>query len=208
MSAAQRPREGETERQRDSIPPSLRPSVSPPPRLVLNYKAQLANAMSTLARDPLTRFVGYGMTKGGALGTLRDVPREQIVETPVAENLLMGVATGLALAGLRPVAYIERMDFLLNALDCLVNHLDKAASLSRGEFTPAVIVRVTVGNHQKPLFTGAPHIQDFSAALRTMLRMPVVQLERESNIREIYETAYAQQCQGRSTVIVEYKDLI
>jgi pyruvate/2-oxoglutarate/acetoin dehydrogenase E1 component len=175
----------------------------------MTYKESLTAAMSALAADPLTRFVGYGMAKGGALGTLRHVPREQIVETPVAENLLLGVATGLSLAGLRPVAYIERMDFLLNALDCLVNHLDKAANLSRGEFTPAVIVRITVGNHTKPLFTGPPHVQDFSLALRWMLKeTPVIQLEAADDIAGIYAAAREQQLRGESTVLVEYKDLI
>jgi pyruvate/2-oxoglutarate/acetoin dehydrogenase E1 component len=175
-----------------------------------SYKEQLTAAMTALGADPLTRFVGYGMHKNGGLGTLKAVPRAQTVDMPVAENLLVGAAMGMALTGLRPLVYIERMDFILNAMDAIVNHLDKAASLSRGEWSPGVIIRTTVGNKAKPLFTGAPHVQDFTEAFRSMVQMPVIRLlaEDTDRIPQIYAAAAAQQREGKSCLIVEFKDLI
>src|SRR5579871_6790066 len=112
----------------------------------LTYKEALTAAMDQLALDPTVRFVGYGLLHGRAAGTLKNVPVAQIVETPVAENLMVGLAIGMSLRGLRPVVYIERMDFILNALDAIVNHLDKIGGMSHGQFNPAVILRVVVGN--------------------------------------------------------------
>lgn len=172
-----------------------------------SYKQKITAAMAALAEDPARIFVGYGLTHGRALGT---IPRTaEILETPVAENLMAGLAIGLSLTGRLPVLYFERMDFVLNALDALVNHLDKAAALSKGEFKPAVIIRITVGNSAKPLFTGAPHTQDFYAPLRWMMpQTDVVQLIPDDDIAAIYAAASSQQRQGRSTILVEYKDMM
>jgi hypothetical protein len=177
-----------------------------------SYKFNLTAAMTALACDPLTRFVGYGLRRGRAMGTLASVPENQIIETPVAENLMTGVAIGLALTGLKPVVYFERADFLLNALDAIVNHLAPAARLSRGEFRPAVILRITVGNKQKPLFTGPVHTQDFHAALRQMLPSDFdvfdLREDQTENIAWIYQRAADRQADGFSSAFFEYKDLI
>lgn len=164
--------------------------------------------MNALACDPATRFVGYGLRHGRAMGTLASVPDEQIVETPVAENLMAGVAIGLALTGLKPVVYFERADFLLNALDAIVNHLDKAATLSRGVFKPAVILRITVGNREKPLFTGPPHVQDFFQPLNRMVTFPVRAITCAEEAISIYDHCRFDQDNGVSTAVFEYKDLM
>ena len=131
------------------------------------------------------------------------------VETPVAENLMVGLAIGMSLAGLRPVVYIERMDFILNALDAIVNHLDKIAQMSHGEFNPAIILRVVVGNKHKPLFTGATHTQDFTEAVRSMVGFDVARCTSAANILAQYRYAYsAMEAQRGSTMLVENKDLI
>ncbi len=132
----------------------------------------------------------------------------QIVETPVAENLMVGMATGMALFGLKPVVFIERCDFVLNALDALVNHLDKIHLISRGEFRPVAIIRIVVGNRTKGLATGATHTQDFGAELAAMCRHCAVRDVRDSwEVEAAYEKAARDD--GKMThVILEYKDLM
>lgn len=174
----------------------------------MTYKQRIAACMTQLAQDKRARFIGYGLKNGKAGGTLVDVSPEQIIETPVAENLMAGIAIGQSLAGNLPVLYFERMDFLLNAADAIVNHLDAAAQISRGQFKPSVIIRCVVGNRSKPLFTGATHTQDFSEAFRSMLRMRLVQLTASTDIAKEFGTAQEQQLVGKSTLLVEYKDLL
>jgi pyruvate/2-oxoglutarate/acetoin dehydrogenase E1 component len=172
------------------------------------YKQALTDSMATLAGDPARRFVGYGLTHGRCAGTLAAARPEQIIETPVAENLMAGAAIGLSLAGLKPVVFIERADFLLNALDAIVNHLDKIALLSRGEFKPAVILRIVVGNSKKPLFTGATHTQNFAFALQQMVSFPVYELLDAEKVETCYLEAVSNQDRGVSTALFEFKDLL
>lgn len=179
----------------------------------MTYKESITQAMSDLARDPLVRFIGYGVRVGGrAAGTLAGVNESQLIETPVAENLMVGLATGMALAGLRPVVYIERMDFILNAMDAIVNHLDKIHVLSQGQFHPTVILRVVVGNRNKPLYTGVTHTQDFLEPLSKMVSFPVLGLTTSEQIQPQYRKAYEAMTAADSTrsssILVEYKDLI
>lgn len=175
------------------------------------YKDELARAMAMLAEDPASRFIGYGVKQGRAMGTLKGVAEEKLVETPVAENLMVGLATGMALMGLKPLVFIERCDFLLNAADALVNHLDKMVMISRGAFSPCAIIRVVVGNRRGGLQTGATHVQDFSAAFASMLQtIPVVCLTEAEQIVPAYAEALDKltACGNHSTMLVEYKDLL
>ena len=172
------------------------------------YKDALTGAMETFAMDPKARFIGYGVkepSRGG--GTFAGVPKEQCVETPVAENLMVGLAIGMALAGLKPLVYIERADFMLNALDAIVNHLDAMQGISKGEFIPTVILRIVVGNKDKPLYTGPTHTRDFSDALEKMVSFPVLRLR----IPEEVIHGYANAITGLSfcsSALFEYKDLM
>jgi pyruvate/2-oxoglutarate/acetoin dehydrogenase E1 component len=172
-----------------------------------SYKTELTAAMDSLALDPAVRFVGYGVSIGRAMGTLKNVPASRMLETPVAENLMVGLAIGMALKGLKPVVFFERFDFVLNAMDAIVNHLDKIETLSHGEFKPTMILRIVVGNREKPLFTGETHVQDFEEALAKLVTFPVVHLPNDRYIRGEY--AVAHQALGvHSTAIIEYKDMI
>lgn len=172
----------------------------------LSYKDELTKAMELLAQDPLVRFVGYGVKIGGrAGGTLKNVADSHLIEMPVAENLMLSFAIGLSLKGLKPVVFIERFDFILNALDAIVNHLDKIDALSHGEFNPTMILRIVVGNRREPLFTGKTHTQDFSVALRALVSFPVIQLQGAGDIGREYKQAH--EYLGRqSTALIEYKD--
>jgi pyruvate/2-oxoglutarate/acetoin dehydrogenase E1 component len=174
----------------------------------MTYKESLTTSMDLLAMDPKTVFVGYNVRRGSmANGTLVNVPKKQLIETPVAENLMMGMAVGLSLEGFLPVVYFERFDFILNAMDAIINHLDKLAVLSTGQFKPKVIIRIVVGANA-PLFTGPTHTQDFTEALRKLVSFPVIQLAslhpRDGQPTTIYGNALAS---PTSTAIVEYREL-
>jgi len=140
----------------------------------VRYQDAITDAMFDLSRDPMRRFLGYNVGCGNlANGTLARVPAEQRIETPAAENLMVGLAIGLSLEGYKPVVWFERFDFVLNALDAIVNHADKLNAISRGQYAPQIIFRVNVGGKARPLFSGPTHTQDFTKAVREMVKMPV-----------------------------------
>ena len=125
----------------------------------------------------------------------------QLIETPVAENLIVSSAIGLSIEGFKPVVYIERFDFVLNAMDTIVNHLDKIKNLSNGEFDPKVIIRTVIGNKYTPLFTGVTHVQNFIKTFQFSISIPVIQLPKNSQkIMDIYT-------KNQNCIIVEEKDL-
>jgi len=179
------------------------------------YKDALVASMTMLGRDPLSRFIGYGLTKpdkagvaAGAAGTLTGVPLAQRIETPVAENLMAGIAIGLSLTGLRPLVFYERFDFVLNALDAIVNHADKISPMSRKQFNPAIIFRVVVGNYTKPLFTGTTHTQNHAEGVRAMVSFPVLELRSAASVEQEYKAAKERMDnENRCTMLVEFKDL-
>lgn len=176
----------------------------------MTYKEHLHEAMLKLAEaDQRVVFVGYNTRYSGqAGGTLAGVPESQLIEMPLAENLMAGAAIGMSIAGLFPVIYFERFDFILNALDAIVNHLDKLRALSDQQFCPAAIIRVVVGNKNKPLYTGLTHTQDFWQTVGRMLHFPSVRLERPDHIEPCYAAALNNLRQRQiSTMLVEYKDL-
>lgn len=159
-------------------------------------------AMLRLAkRDPSVLFLGQNVAyPGHALyETLDGIPMDRRIELPVAEAMQMGMGTGLSLAGYLPVS-CYRMDFLLLALDQLVNHLDKLAVMSAGQFRPKVIIRAMV-TPPKPLDPGPQHRQNHADAIAMMLQyIPVVIVDTPEAVMPAYVSALES---GSSTVIVE-----
>ena len=172
------------------------------------YKDAITQAMDNLAKDPKTIFIGYNVRCGSqANGTLKNVPAKQLLETPVAENLMAGLATGLSLRGYLPLVYFERFDFMLNALDCIVNHIDKMKEMSQGQFAPVVIMRALVGSRKNPLYTGSTHTQDFTAAISEMVSFPVVSYKEKDNVIDLWKECVQEALATRTSLLmVEHRD--
>jgi pyruvate/2-oxoglutarate/acetoin dehydrogenase E1 component len=137
--------------------------------------------------------------------TLKDVPRERLLELPVAEEMQMGMTTGMALAGMVPVSIFPRWNFLLCGMSQLINHLDKIDVMSNGGYKAKAIVRTGIGS-QRPLHPQHQHIGDYTDALRSMCTtIEVIRLDEPEDIFPAYERALLRD-DGRSTIIVEYGD--
>ena len=171
----------------------------------MDYKEEITRAMSLLASDARTLFIGQAVACPGTYmtQTLSGVPPERLIELPVAEEMQMGMATGLALAGQVPVCIYPRFNFMLLAVNQIVNHLDKLPLISG--YRPKVIIRVGIGT-SRPLDPQAQHRGDFTDAFRAMCRtIEVVRLEDERYIVPAYERALKRE-DGCSTMLVEYGD--
>jgi pyruvate dehydrogenase E1 component beta subunit len=60
---------------------------------------------------------------------------ERVLDTPIAEGVIVGAANGAAMAGLRPVAELMTINFAFLAMDQIVNHAAKLRSMFGGQFT-------------------------------------------------------------------------
>ena len=113
----------------------------------LKYKSELIRSMSYLAKNQKTIFIGQSVNfSGNAIyNTLSHLPKSKKIELPVFEEVQLGMSTGLALNGFIPITCL-RLDFLILAMNQLVNHLDKIRTLSNNSFKPRVIIRTSVGS--------------------------------------------------------------
>lgn len=173
----------------------------------MTYAGELTRAMALLARDPRTVFLGQAVAVPGTAmtGTLAEVPRDRLIELPVAEEMQMGMTAGLALAGFVPVSLFPRWNFLLCAVNQLVNHLDKIPQMSDGGYPVKAIIRTGIGS-ERPLHPQSQHVGDFTEAVRGMCTtIDVVRLEEPDDIVPAFAHALARQ-DGRSTILVEYGD--
>ncbi len=171
------------------------------------YFDELKHAMDWLGRQDDVMFLGQAVAAPGTAmsNTLCDVSLEKRIELPVVEEMQMGMSLGMSLSGLVPVTVYPRWNFLLLATNQLVNHVDKMAVMSHGEFVPRLIIRTSVGS-ERPLHPQHQHVGDFTDAFRSMLScVEVIRLEDECEIMPAYMKAY-HRSDGRPTVIVEIAD--
>ena len=152
--------------------PPLKPFVYPEyEKTDLSYKEAMIQTQTELGEQGAI-FIGYNVKYGNAIGTLKDVPDEQTLETPVAENLMAGLAIGMSFEGFTPVVYFERHDFMLVAADAIINHIDKIERISHGEFKCPVIIRAVTAD-AGPFYSGITHSQDFTKVFKEAVSFPV-----------------------------------
>jgi len=163
--------------------------------------------MEFIAEHRKSIFIGQAVgCPGTAMSdTLKDISKEKLMELPVAEEFQLGMAIGMALDGWLPVCIYPRWNFLLLAVNQLVNHLDKISEISDYEFNPQLIIRTSIGS-ERPLFPQKQHIGDFSNAFKSILNnIEIITLEESKDIFPAYKKALKRE-DNKSTLIVEYGD--
>ncbi|MCC7076647.1 MAG: hypothetical protein IT198_05930 [Acidimicrobiia bacterium] len=87
--------------------------------------------------------------RGGVFGVTKGLDEHygdsRILDTPLAESLIVGAAIGMALDGMRPVAEIQFLDFIHPAIDQILNEAAKIHYRSNGDFTCPLVIRVPYG---------------------------------------------------------------
>jgi len=175
----------------------------------MKYFDELKRAMEWLAQKQDTLFLGQAVEFAGTAmtNTLRDVARTKLLEIPVDEELQMGLSIGLAINGTTPISIFPRWNFLLLAMNQLVNHLDKLPIYSHGEFNPRVIIRTAIGS-ERPINPQIQHTGDFTDGFRLMLKtVEVIRLEEPEEIFNAYQFAYERK-DNKSTILVEHGDYL
>ena len=97
---------------------------------------------------------GFGGAFTVTLGLEKDF-RDRIIDTPISEIAIFGAACGAAVMGMRPIADVQYGDFILNAMDQVVNQIAKLRYMSGGKLKVPVVMRAPVGVTGR----GAQHAQ-------------------------------------------------
>ena len=163
--------------------------------------------MEWLANQEDSIFLGQAVCVPGTAmsNTLKDIRPDRLIELPVAEEMQMGLTIGLALDGVVPISIYPRWNFLLLAMNQLVNHLDRMPQISNNGYVPRVIIRTGIGS-ERPLHPQYQHVGDFTDAFKLILNnIEVIKLDEPEQIFPAYKRAYERR-DGCSTIIVEYGD--
>lgn len=133
----------------------------------------------SIRRDPSVFLMGEGIDDpvsmwGTTAGIADEFGPQSVLEIPVSENGLAGVAIGAAMAGLRPVMNFQRVEFFLLALEQLFNNAAKAHYVSNGVHKVPLVVRLVIGRgwgqgpgHSQSLEATFAHIPGLKVVMPT-----------------------------------------
>lgn len=130
-------------------------------RMITYAEAIREASEQEMARDSSVVLFGQGAYNPKiTYGTTGDLQRkfgtERVFDTPLSEDGMTGVAIGASLAGLRPIHFHQRMDFLLLAMNQIVNIAAKSQYMYGGTVSIPLVIRAIIG---RSWGQGAQHSQ-------------------------------------------------
>jgi pyruvate dehydrogenase E1 component beta subunit len=143
----------------------------------LNYAQAIREAHAQLlSSDPRVFVAGQGLWSpwyaGGSLDNLdREFGRERVLDSPVSENAVTGMCVGAALAGMRPIVFHPRMDFMLLAVDPIVNQAANWSYIFAGRVSVPIVIRAVINRGGEQ---GAQHSQALHAMFMHVPGLKVV----------------------------------
>ena len=108
--------------------------------------------------------------------------KARIIDTPVSESAVTGAAIGASLNGMKPIVVHPRMDFMMYAMDAIVNHAAKWSYMFGGQASPGVTIRgiINRGGEQ-----GAQHSQALHAWFAHVPGLRVVMPSTVADARDL-----------------------
>lgn len=113
---------------------------------------------------------GFGGAFTVTLGLEKEFGHDRVLDTPISEAAIAGVAAGAAMGGLIPVADVQYGDFIFIAMDQLANQAAKMRYMSGGRVTVPMVFRAPVGATTR----GAQHGQSLEAFLMHVPGLKIV----------------------------------
>ena len=171
----------------------------------MNYKEEVQKGMNLFAEQSNSIFIGQAVEyKGTALThQVKNFDSYKLLELPVAEDMQAGFALGLALEGYLPISLYPRMNFIILAMNQIINHLDKWEAMSCGISKPKVIMKAVAGSRY-PLDPGHQHRANYTQAFKSMVtNIDVVELLYPEQEFPAYQKALDT---NKSTLIIEHGD--
>ena len=128
----------------------------------LTYRDAVARGIAQeMRRDERVVLIGEDIAGAGGVfkttvGLLDEFGPKRVIDTPIAEQAILGAAMGAAMTGLRPVAEIMFSDFFAVCWDIVVNEIAKTRYMTDGQVTLPLVIKTGNGGG---LRFGAQHSQ-------------------------------------------------
>jgi pyruvate dehydrogenase E1 component beta subunit len=140
----------------------------------ISYCAAVREAIDqAMVHDPRVFALGLDADdRFGVFGSMSDLSHpERVLGTPISENAMTGVALGAALCGLRPIHVHLRNDFLLVAMDQIVNYVAKWEDMFDRQVRVPLVIRSIIG---RGWGCGAQHSQSLHGLFAQVPGLQVV----------------------------------
>jgi pyruvate dehydrogenase E1 component beta subunit len=164
-----------------------------------------ASLHEEMSRDPAVYLFGEDVALGGPFGVTKGLAEQfgvsRVVNTPISEATVMGLAIGAATAGLRPVVEIMFIDFITLALDQLANHAAKLHYMSGGQLKIPLTVRIQCGISGA---MGAHHSQSLESWLCHVPGLKVVMPSNPADAKGLLKSAIRD---DNPVVFIEHRGL-
>jgi acetoin:2,6-dichlorophenolindophenol oxidoreductase subunit beta len=157
------------------------------------YIKAVNGALAAAMRDDeAVLMLGEDVAEGGPYGTTAGLAEEfgteRVINTPISEATVTGVAVGAAQSGLRPVVEVMFIDFITLALDQIVNQAAKAHLMSGGQLRMPLVIRTQGGAGQRG---GAQHSQSLESWLTHVPGLKVVMPSSAADAAGLMHSAVA-----------------
>jgi pyruvate dehydrogenase E1 component beta subunit len=121
-------------------------------------------------------------------GLLKEFGPKRVVDTPISENGFVGMATGAAMLGLRPIVEIMTINFIVLAMDEIVNHAAKIYSMFGGQCAIPLVIRTPGGGGQQ---LSATHSQNLEVWFAHVPGLKVVAPSTPADAKGLLRTSVA-----------------
>ena len=153
-----------------------------------NYGTAILSAFEYLLKNYEETFViGQGLWSPWYVGnSMTDLDKkfgkDRVIDTPVSESATTGAAIGASLAGMKPIVVHPRMDFMLYAMDAIVNQAAKWSHMFGGQAHPGVTIRSIINRGGEQ---GAQHSQALHAWFAHVPGLRVVMPSTVADARDL-----------------------
>lgn len=171
----------------------------------MTYAAALREAMRLLLTQDERVFLAgedigvYGGAFGVTEGLVAEFGEERIRDTPISEEVIVGLAVGSAITGMRPIVEMQFSDFVVNAMDPLVNQAAKLHFMYGGNVTVPMVVRAPGGGGTG---AAAQHSQSLEA---WFAHVPGLKVVLPATPQDVHDLLLASYLDPNPIVFLEHK---
>jgi pyruvate/2-oxoglutarate/acetoin dehydrogenase E1 component len=141
----------------------------------------------------------YGGAFGVTDGLMAEFGEERIRDTPISEDVIAGLAVGAAITGMRPIVEIQFSDFLVNAMDAIVNQAAKLHFMYGGNVEVPVVIRAPGGGGTG---AAAQHSQSLEA---WFAHIPGLEVVMPSTPQDVHDLLLASALSPNPVIFLEHK---
>ena len=125
-------------------------AVASPTTVMNNVEAVRSTIYEAMKSDDRVLIMGEDVGARGNVflitkGFIEEFGAERVIDTPLAEASIVGIAVGMAMEGLRPIAEIQFADFIYPAFNQIVGEAAKTRYRSNGDYTCPLVIRTPYG---------------------------------------------------------------